>query len=127
MSHLILKSNGSNFLSAAGSTSGPIVLGSIIDNSCDVWQETCGSRGSCWIYRKYDLEVSVLLWWLGTKLFGVVMLLIASKLYKAPKDEDLEPQTTNGGNKNGNFNSVFVVTDIDISINETKHGFSTKL
>ncbi|XP_046981253.1 solute carrier organic anion transporter family member 74D-like isoform X2 [Schistocerca americana] len=28
----------------------PIIYGMIIDSSCLVWSETCGSRGNCWLY-----------------------------------------------------------------------------
>ncbi|XP_049762913.1 solute carrier organic anion transporter family member 74D-like isoform X3 [Schistocerca cancellata] len=28
----------------------PIIYGMIIDSSCWVWSETCGSRGNCWLY-----------------------------------------------------------------------------
>lgn len=31
---------------------GPIVYGFIIDQSCLIWENSCGSRGNCWYYDK---------------------------------------------------------------------------
>lgn len=72
-----------------GTTPGPIFLGAIIDSSCDLWQDTCGKKGSCWIYRKYDLVTRLMTWWICVKIIGIVFLLFAAKLYK-PCTESIE-------------------------------------
>ena len=28
----------------------PIIYGAVIDSSCLVWEQSCGKRGSCWVY-----------------------------------------------------------------------------
>ena len=107
-----------------GSTLGPIFLGAILDSSCDVWQETCGMRGSCWIYRKWDLGIRVILWWMGTKCVGVVLLLLAAFLYKPPIDDDskiteeIGDKTKQNGGPTANYGEFLY---------QTKAEFSTKL
>lgn len=73
----------------SGTTPGPMFLGAIIDSTCDLWQDTCGKKGSCWIYRKYDLVTSLMTWWICVKIIGIVFLLFAAKLYK-PCTESIE-------------------------------------
>lgn len=31
---------------------GPIIFGAIIDSTCVLWEQSCGSRGNCWVYHK---------------------------------------------------------------------------
>ena len=112
-----------------GTTPGPIFLGAIIDSSCDVWQESCGTRGSCWIYRKWDLGLKVMFWWMGTKFVGVVLLFIASILYKPPKEAAMEITITADKDKNlqGKDNPVFTIENSHNPTDESKNGFSTRL
>lgn len=30
---------------------GPIIYGAIIDSTCLIWEESCGTRGNCWFYH----------------------------------------------------------------------------
>lgn len=72
-----------------GTFPGPIIVGAIIDKACDVWQETdCGVTGSCWIYRKRDLALYLICWWMCMKFIGSMFYFIASRVYRAPKDPD---------------------------------------
>lgn len=75
------------YLFFLGTTPGPIFLGAIIDSSCDVWQDTCGQKGSCWIYRKLELGTRIMAWWIALKILGLIFLLLAAKFYKHPKDK----------------------------------------
>lgn len=76
-------------LRTLGTFPGPIILGSIIDKACDVWQLTdCGVTGSCWIYRKHNLAIYLICWWMCMKFLGSMFYYIASRVYKAPKDPD---------------------------------------
>ncbi|KAK3092949.1 hypothetical protein FSP39_009291 [Pinctada imbricata] len=109
-----------------GTTPGPIFLGAIIDSSCDVWQETCGSRGNCWLYRKWDLGVKVMLWWMGTKFVGVILLFIASKVYKPPKDLDMDITVDPKDDKRGQDNPVFSI-DTKSDHLDNSNGYFTKL
>lgn len=45
-----------------GTIPGPVLLGLLMDNACNVWQITCDERQSCWIYdaNKMFLAVFVL-------------------------------------------------------------------
>lgn len=69
-----------------GTTPGPIFLGTIIDSACGLWQDTCGAKGSCWIYKKFDLGIRIMIWWICLKILALIFLSLAVKLYKPPKD-----------------------------------------
>ncbi|CAG2204508.1 SLCO4A [Mytilus edulis] len=76
-----------------GTTPGPIFLGAIIDSSCDVWQDTCGEQGSCWIYNKTDLGLRIMVWWICLKVLGFIFLFLAAKFYK-PRKESTDIQVS---------------------------------
>ena len=40
---------------------GPIVMGKIIDGSCEVWQHLCGKSGSCSVYDIDKMTMSIVL------------------------------------------------------------------
>ncbi|XP_021348125.1 solute carrier organic anion transporter family member 4A1-like [Mizuhopecten yessoensis] len=71
-----------------GTTPGPILLGTIIDSACSVWQESCGQIGSCWTYRKYELSMRLMVWMATLKFLGAIFTLIAYKMYVSPPNED---------------------------------------
>lgn len=68
----------------SGTLPGPIMLGAIIDSSCDVWQtKECGtSTGSCWVYNKEDLAIRLVVWWAGIKFVGATSYALADRFYK---------------------------------------------
>ena len=70
-----------------GTMPGPVLLGAIIDSSCDIWQHSCGVQGSCWVYDKSAMGVRVMLWFVGLKVCGAFLFLIASIVYKPPTAE----------------------------------------
>lgn len=81
-----------------------------------MWQETCGARGSCWIYDKWPLGVRLMLWWMGTKLVGFVLLLIASFVYKpevTQETQETEKSKNNIMERTAADNPVFSVLDED--------------
>ncbi|KAK3095577.1 hypothetical protein FSP39_016276 [Pinctada imbricata] len=69
---------------AEGYILGPVVFGAILDSSCNVWQDTCGAKGNCWIYSEWSLRVKVMIWWICCKLIGGTALFIAYHVYKPP-------------------------------------------
>ncbi|XP_061188346.1 solute carrier organic anion transporter family member 4A1-like [Saccostrea echinata] len=75
-----------------GTTPGPLILGTIIDSACQVWQNVCGDTGSCWNYEKTDMGVKMFIWWCLTKSLSVVFYFCAQYFYKPPdnsqEDED---------------------------------------
>ncbi|XP_048259145.1 solute carrier organic anion transporter family member 4C1-like [Haliotis rufescens] len=70
-----------------GTTPGPVLLGAILDSTCEVWQQSCGERGSCWVYSNNAMAYRVLAWWAGLKVLSIIFYGLASKVYKAPLDE----------------------------------------
>ncbi|XP_022324180.1 solute carrier organic anion transporter family member 4A1-like [Crassostrea virginica] len=78
-----------------GTTPGPLILGSIIDSACRVWQEVCSETGSCWVYEKTDMGVKMFIWWCLTKSLSVLFYFCAQYFYKPAEkivsddDEDM--------------------------------------
>ncbi|XP_067681617.1 solute carrier organic anion transporter family member 4C1-like [Haliotis asinina] len=70
-----------------GTTPGPVLLGAILDSTCEVWQSSCGDSGSCWVYNNYSMAYRVLAWWAVLKVVSIIFYGLASKVYKAPPDE----------------------------------------
>ncbi|XP_030842729.1 solute carrier organic anion transporter family member 4A1 [Strongylocentrotus purpuratus] len=72
-----------------GAFPGPILFGAVIDGACLLWQETCGTRGSCWVYDNQGLAWRITVIAVVLKLVGVLFYVLALALYKtADKDED---------------------------------------
>ncbi|KAK3592932.1 hypothetical protein CHS0354_011732 [Potamilus streckersoni] len=70
-----------------GTTPGPILLGFILDSTCRVWSEKCdGGRGSCWVYDTEDMSTRLMIWWIAIKVTGITFFLLASFVYRAPKE-----------------------------------------
>ncbi|KAH3858651.1 solute carrier organic anion transporter family member 4A1-like [Dreissena polymorpha] len=76
------------FVRLVGTTTGPVILGAIIDSTCTIWQDTCGTRGSCWMYDKSAMGTRIVLWFMGLKVAGCLLFLIASIVYKPPPTEE---------------------------------------
>lgn len=72
----------------AGTTPGPLILGSIMDSACKVWQDICGSQGNCWIYEKTDMGIKLFIWWIIVKVLSLTFNSVAQYLYKPPTDDD---------------------------------------
>ncbi|KAG1686601.1 Solute carrier organic anion transporter family member 4C1 [Nymphon striatum] len=64
---------------------GPVVVGALIDKSCNLWQQLCdGSYGSCQSYNNYNLSVTMGIVAFITKLLSVSMFILALYSYKPP-------------------------------------------
>lgn len=91
----IFKKNKNSVLHITGTTPGPLILGSIIDSACRVWQEVCSETGSCWVYEKTDMGVKMFIWWCLTKSLSVLFYFCAQYFYKPAEkivsddDEDM--------------------------------------
>lgn len=71
----------------SGTTPGPILLGFVLDSTCRVWDEKCdGGRGSCWVYDAEDMSSRLMIWWIAIKVTGITFFLLASFVYRAPKE-----------------------------------------
>ncbi|XP_046377706.2 solute carrier organic anion transporter family member 4A1-like isoform X2 [Haliotis rufescens] len=75
------------FLRLGGTTPGPLMLGTIIDSACRVWQDICGQTGSCWIYEKSEMGIRIFVWWILVKGFAVLFFFLAQYFYKPPPED----------------------------------------
>ncbi|KAL3872708.1 hypothetical protein ACJMK2_035914 [Sinanodonta woodiana] len=77
-----------------GTTPGPVLLGTIIDSTCQVWESKDGNNiGACWAYNSFDMGIKLMVWWIALKATGATLFLIASFVYKPPSEDvqdDLE-------------------------------------
>ncbi|XP_053388537.1 solute carrier organic anion transporter family member 4A1-like, partial [Mercenaria mercenaria] len=80
-----------------GTTPGPLMLGSIMDSACHVWQDICGTTGNCWIYEKTSMGIKLFVWWITVKIAALAFYFAAQYFYK-PLDEvsDDEAETDEG-------------------------------
>ncbi|XP_012215069.1 solute carrier organic anion transporter family member 74D [Linepithema humile] len=51
---------------------GPIIYGAIIDSTCLVWEESCGTRGNCWFYHRENFRFLVNISSAGFTMIGVL-------------------------------------------------------
>lgn len=71
-----------------GAIPGYILLGAIIDSTCEVWQESNDTSGSCWVYDTSSLGIRLAIWWGILKCLQLISYLIAGRVYKPPKGND---------------------------------------
>ncbi|XP_076246769.1 organic anion transporting polypeptide 33Ea [Calliopsis andreniformis] len=50
---------------------GPIIYGAIIDSTCLIWEESCGTRGNCWFHHGRNFRYLVNITSAGFSLIGV--------------------------------------------------------
>ncbi|XP_040186393.1 solute carrier organic anion transporter family member 4A1 [Rana temporaria] len=67
-----------------GGIPGPIAFGSMIDISCQLWQNQSGEKGSCYMYQNSAMSRYMLIAGLVYKVIGLVFFLLALLLYKPP-------------------------------------------
>ncbi|KAF6038322.1 SLCO4C1 [Bugula neritina] len=67
-----------------GTIPGPLVFGYILDQVCIVWQEKCGSTGSCWVYNSDLMGQHFFIMGVCVKAVTLTLLTIAYCLYKPP-------------------------------------------
>lgn len=51
---------------------GPIVYGAIIDSTCLIWEESCGTRGNCWYHHRENFRYLVNITSAGFSIIGVI-------------------------------------------------------
>ena len=83
----------------AGTVLGPVIYGSLFDSTCLVWQDSCGDKGSCWIYDRDLLTWYLLAITVCVKFLGIVSFALALCAYKPP---DTEAEGGQGGDTRGN-------------------------
>ncbi|XP_070533596.1 solute carrier organic anion transporter family member 4C1-like isoform X2 [Ptychodera flava] len=71
-----------------GSVPGPVLFGLIIDSSCVVWQITCETRGTCWIYDSYQFGLKFFVVGIIFMALTTFFFVMAYIFYKPPPDKD---------------------------------------
>ncbi|XP_071633694.1 solute carrier organic anion transporter family member 74D isoform X2 [Temnothorax longispinosus] len=61
---------------------GPIIYGAIIDSTCLIWEESCGTRGNCWFYHRDNFRFLVNISAAGFTVIGVLFDAIVCYLGK---------------------------------------------
>lgn len=51
---------------------GPIIYGAIIDSTCLIWEESCGTRGNCWFHHRENFRYLVNISSAGFSIIGVL-------------------------------------------------------
>lgn len=51
---------------------GPIIYGAIIDSTCLIWEESCGTRGNCWFHHRRNFRYLVNITSAGFSTIGVL-------------------------------------------------------
>ncbi|XP_077868619.1 solute carrier organic anion transporter family member 4A1-like [Saccoglossus kowalevskii] len=73
-----------------GSIPGPIVFGAVIDRSCILWEEKCGSSGTCWQYDNPMMSLYLFIVAAGLKVLSLLFFSLALCTYKPPMQETAE-------------------------------------
>jgi hypothetical protein len=70
-----------------GSVPGPIVLGSLVDGSCNWWQYSCGEKKSCLDYQNQGMSTTFLWFAIVGKAISFVFFALAA--YFGPADSNV--------------------------------------
>lgn len=78
-----------------GTIPAPMIFGTLIDDTCILWQESCNDAGACLVYDNHSLSRYMLSLALIAKICSTVFFLGASWSYVPPKrlqnnDENVE-------------------------------------
>ena len=76
----------------AGTIPGPILTGAVLDSACELWQNTCSGRGSCWVYDRTGMSLRLFLWWVAVKVSSLFFLWLAYTYYKKRGHAEVERQ-----------------------------------
>ncbi|XP_059171061.1 solute carrier organic anion transporter family member 4C1-like isoform X2 [Physella acuta] len=72
-----------------GSFMGPVLMGKLLDLTCDTWREKCGQRLSCWLYDPDHLVTGVYVYSISLKGLSVIFSSLALKFYRPPPSTEL--------------------------------------
>lgn len=114
-----------------GTIPGPVLTGSVLDTSCDVWQDSCGVRGSCWVYDRKDMSWKLFAWWCAVKVVSSLAFFIGGKVYKAPASSEKtivingKTKSELNGTPNGDYDVNFGKAAYDNPVFPTSEAPST--
>lgn len=80
-----------------GTIPAPILFGVAIDSACVLWQDSCGTQGSCVAYNNYYMTRYIMALGFAAKIVSCVSFFIAWRWYKPPSS-DAEPARQPEGN-----------------------------
>lgn len=69
----------------SGTIPAPILFGSLIDLSCQLWQDTCNKQGACLFYDNQLMSTNVLILACVLKSLSCVFFFFAWLMYKPPE------------------------------------------
>ncbi|XP_038052227.1 solute carrier organic anion transporter family member 4A1-like [Patiria miniata] len=76
------------FARVLGSVPGPLLFGSVLDSSCLLWQDDCGTRGACWLYDRQMLAWKLLAIGVGFKAVSLLFFTLSLIFYRSAHDGD---------------------------------------
>lgn len=65
---------------------GPIIYGAIIDSTCLIWEESCGTRGNCWFYHRDNFRYFVNISSAGIVEFNDLYIILLAAYVCLPTD-----------------------------------------
>ena len=82
-----------------GSIPGPIAIGALIDITCDLWGEKCGTSTSCITYNTTEMRYNFVALPVIIRIVTVVLLVVGLFTYK-PTDSCPSTETEHIGRSN---------------------------
>lgn len=76
------------FMRLLGNLPGPLLIGSMIDTSCSLWNIECGERTSCWLYNNTQMSYLVMAFGLAFKGLGSIFFFLAWYFYRDTVNSD---------------------------------------
>ena len=74
-----------------GSIPGPIIYGVVIDSSCSLWDDKCGSASSCLVYDSKEFRMGFLILPISLRIVTVIFVIASLFTYeKTQKNGILE-------------------------------------
>lgn len=80
-----------------GSIPGPVVTGAIFDASCLFWENSCNTRGNCWLYDSKKLSTGVTGFTIPVMAIVAVLFLLSCVTFK--KETGLDSAHDNNRDK----------------------------
>jgi len=81
----------------AGTIPGPLLMGVIFDSTCMLWQNDCGTQGSCMFYDNVGLSLRFMSLSLGVSGVALVAMVVGAVCYRAPASPESVVIKVNGG------------------------------
>lgn len=78
-----------------GAIPGPIVLGSLMDQACLLWQSE--DQGSCFLYENSQMSYYTLINCIIYKVLGGIFFILALVFYKDSPEPPISPECTESG------------------------------